>query len=96
MSKTKNIKKTHQKLKKELASKERHVSQDSSFQSIAWRSSVDMLAGIIIGTGGGILFDRYFETPCWGLIIGFFLGSAAGLLNVYRGLCKVGYGFNRK
>lgn len=67
-----------------------------SFKSVAWKASTDMLAAIIVGAGLGIFVDQTFDVYPWGLIVGFLLGSAAGLLNVYRGLCKIGYGFNSK
>ena len=51
-----------------------------------------MIGAIIVGTGGGLACDHFFHTAHWGLIIGFLLGSVTGLLNVYRGLCKIGYG----
>ncbi|MFN7662725.1 MAG: AtpZ/AtpI family protein [Alphaproteobacteria bacterium] len=63
---------------------------------MAWRASTDMLAGIVVGTGAGLLCDHFFHTAHWGLIVGFLMGSTAGLLNVYRSLCKVGYGFRKK
>ncbi len=93
--KIKKLQEKHQRLKKELRVKA-NTPPPPSFKMMAWKSSADMLGAIIVGTGGGLLLDRYLSTPHWGLIIGFFLGSAAGLLNVYRGLCKVGYGFGKK
>ncbi|HCI48297.1 MAG: hypothetical protein A2977_03660 [Alphaproteobacteria bacterium RIFCSPLOWO2_01_FULL_45_8] len=94
--KIKKIQEQHRRLKKEIAPKTETSSHSPSFKSMAWKASSDMVGAIIVGTGGGLLFDRFFHTPHWGLIIGFFLGSAAGLLNVYRGLCRVGYGLGKK
>ena len=39
---------------------------------------------IVIGAGLGVWIDRTFDTSPWGLFVFFFLGLAAGVLNVYR------------
>jgi ATP synthase protein I len=67
-----------------------------SFKGVALKTSTDMLAAIVVGAGLGVAFDKYVDSYPWGLIIGFILGSVAGLLNVYRGLCKIGFGFGSK
>ncbi|MEI8320687.1 MAG: AtpZ/AtpI family protein [Alphaproteobacteria bacterium] len=62
------------------------------FNAMALRASADMIGGIVVGTGLGFLLDRWLNCPHWGLIIGFLLGATAGMLNVYKSLCKAGYG----
>ncbi len=86
----KSFKDRYEKVKKELEPSKKKAPE---FSHMAWRASADMLAGIILGTGLGMAFDRYMGTAHWGLIIGFLMGSMAGMLNVYRSLCKAGYGF---
>jgi ATP synthase protein I len=39
---------------------------------------------LVIGFGGGYLLDNWLGTRPWLSFIGFFLGLAAGILNVYR------------
>ncbi|MBI2835385.1 MAG: AtpZ/AtpI family protein [Acidobacteria bacterium] len=39
---------------------------------------------IVIGAGAGYLFDGWFGTSPWLFLVFFFLGLAAGILNVYR------------
>jgi F0F1-type ATP synthase assembly protein I len=39
---------------------------------------------IVIGFGGGHLLDGWLGTGPWLSFLGFFLGLAAGILNVYR------------
>lgn len=39
---------------------------------------------IVIGFGGGYLLDGWLGTTPWLTFLGFFLGLAAGVLNVYR------------
>lgn len=68
----------------------------ASFNTMAFRASTDMLSAIIVGAGLGFLVDKWLCSAHWGLIIGFILGAIAGLVNVYKSLCKIGYGFNNK
>ena len=67
-----------------------------SFKGVAIKASTDMVSAIIVGAGLGIAIDKYFGWYPWALIVGFLLGSAAGLLNIYRGLCMMGYGLNKR
>lgn len=39
---------------------------------------------IVIGFGGGYMLDNWLGTRPWFSFLGFFLGVAAGILNVYR------------
>jgi len=47
---------------------------------------VELVAGVFVGVGLGLFVDWLFGTSPWGLISLFILGSAAGMLNVYRAL----------
>jgi ATP synthase protein I len=47
---------------------------------------IELVAGVLVGVGLGLFFDWAFGTSPWGLISLFILGSAAGMLNVYRAL----------
>ena len=48
------------------------------------RVGIEMLASLLVGLAIGWLFDRFLGTRPWGLIAFFFVGAAAGVLNVYR------------
>jgi ATP synthase protein I len=39
---------------------------------------------LVIGFAGGYLLDQWLGTKPWLSFLGFFLGLAAGILNVYR------------
>jgi ATP synthase protein I len=58
--------------------------------AIAFRIGTELVAAMIVGVGGGLLFDRWLGTAPWGLIVMFFLGAAAGILNVYRAITGLG------
>ncbi len=51
---------------------------------IAFRAGVEMVAGIAVGAGTGLLFDHWLGTSPWGLVVFSILGWGAGVLNVYR------------
>lgn len=48
------------------------------------RIAVELAAAVVVGTGIGIVLDRWLGTAPWLLILFFLIGSAAGFLNVYR------------
>lgn len=92
----KNLQKRSDDLKKDLVHKKTDQIASPHFGGMALRATSDMVGGIVVGCLLGWAFDKYFHTLHYGLIIGFLIGATAGLLNVYRRLCKVGYGFQHK
>ena len=50
----------------------------------AFRIGVELVAAVVIGVGIGYLVDRTLETSPWGVLVFALLGSAAGMLNVWR------------
>lgn len=57
----------------------------------ALRIGVELVAALAVGVGIGLLLDRWLGTGPWMLVVFFFLGSAAGFLNVYRIVSGYGY-----
>ena len=57
-----------------------------NLQLIAHLSTVGFafVLAIVLGFGGGYLLDGWLGTKPWLSFLGFFLGLAAGILNVYR------------
>ncbi len=51
---------------------------------MAFRLSTEMVAGLVAGGVIGWVIDDLFGTKPWGLLTFFFLGMAAGILNVFR------------
>lgn len=50
----------------------------------AMRVGVELVAALAVGVGIGLLLDRWLGTAPWLLLLFFVLGSAAGILNVFR------------
>lgn len=51
---------------------------------VAIRLSTDLVAAVAVGVFLGWLLDRWLGTSPWLLLLFFFLGVAAGILNVVR------------
>lgn len=45
---------------------------------------LSFVLALILGFGGGYLLDGWLGTTPWLTFLGFFLGLAAGIVNVYR------------
>lgn len=45
---------------------------------------LSFVLAIVIGVAAGVWLDGRFGTKPWGMLIGFAVGVAAGILNVYR------------
>ena len=55
-----------------------------SFMGNAFKLGTELVAAVTVGTIIGFILDSWFDTKPWLIIIFFFLGAAAGLLNVIR------------
>lgn len=60
------------------------VGPPQSGVGMAFALSSHLVAGLLVGGGIGYLLDRWLGTAPWMLVLFFFLGAAAGMLNVYR------------
>ena len=57
---------------------------------MAMRIGVELIAALIVGVGIGLLLDRWLETAPLFLLVFFFLGAGAGIMNVYRAASGLG------
>ncbi len=57
---------------------------------MAFRVGTELVAGLAVGTGIGWLLDQWLGTRPWLMVVFFFVGSAAGMLNVYRTVAGLG------
>tara|TARA_B100000886_G_scaffold338845_1_gene302654 strand:- start:710 stop:994 length:285 start_codon:yes stop_codon:yes gene_type:complete len=70
-----------EKIKKQI---ENDVENRGSFMGSAFKLGTELVAAVVIGTIIGFILDSWFDTKPWLIIIFFFLGTAAGILNVIR------------
>ena len=59
------------------------------FMGNAFKLGTELIAAVIVGTIIGFILDSWFGTKPWLIIIFFFLGAAAGMLNVIRAANKM-------
>ena len=60
-----------------------------SFMGNAFKLGTELVAAVAVGTIIGFILDSWFGTKPWLIIIFFFLGAAAGILNVIRAANKM-------
>ena len=73
------IEKNKLEFNKNFKSKER-----GSFLGNAFKLGTEMVAAVVVGTIIGFILDNWFGTKPWLIIIFFFLGAIAGMLNVIK------------
>ena len=69
------------KLKKQL---DEDVNNKGSFMGSAFKLGTELVAAVAVGTIIGFILDSWFDTKPWLIVIFFFLGAVAGMLNVIR------------
>ena len=55
----------------------------------AFKLSTKLVAAVLVGTIIGFILDNWFDTKPWLIIIFFFVGVVAGILNVIRSAKKL-------
>ena len=59
-------------------------SQNSSSIGAAFKLSTELVSAVAVGTIIGFILDKTFGTKPWLIIIFFFVGVAAGIINVVK------------
>ena len=55
----------------------------------AFKMSTELVAAVVVGTIIGFILDKTFGTKPWLIIIFFFVGVVAGILNVFKSAKKM-------
>ena len=78
--------KTRLKIAKSKIKKEAQLDREKrgSFMGSAFKLGTELVSAVVVGTIIGFILDSWFDTKPWLIIIFFFLGTAAGILNVIR------------
>ncbi len=58
--------------------------------AFAMRIGVEIVAALIVGVGIGLLLDHWLGTKPWFFLLFFVLGAAAGFMNVFRVVGRLG------
>ena len=71
--------------KKEILKKNLNENEKRGlFMGSAFRLGTELVAAVAVGTIIGFILDNWFDTKPWFIIIFFFIGVIAGILNVIR------------
>jgi len=76
--------------KKEILKKS--LNEDNNrglFMGSAFRLGTELVAAVVVGTIIGFILDNWFGTKPWLMIIFFFVGSIAGIMNVIKSAKKM-------
>ena len=78
--------KTRLEIAKSKILKKSKISKQSSSSNLgtAFKMSTEMVAAVVVGTIIGFILDNWFGTKPWLILIFFFVGVIAGILNVFR------------
>ena len=55
----------------------------------AFKMSTELVAAVVVGTIIGFILDEWFGTKPWLILIFFFIGVVAGIMNVIRSAKKM-------
>ena len=69
------------KIKKQVQS---DIEKKGSFMGSAFKLGTELVAAVAVGTIIGFILDSWFDTKPWLIIIFFFLGAAAGMMNIVK------------
>ena len=88
---------TKEKFKTRLEIAKKKLSEDdnknsdkkTSLLGIAFKMSTELVAAVLVGSIIGFIFDSWFGTKPWLILLFFFLGVATGILNVIKSAKKM-------
>ena len=76
--------------KKELFKKSLNENEKRGlFMGSAFRLGTELVAAVVVGTIIGFILDKTFGTKPWLILIFFFVGVAAGIINVVKSAKKM-------
>ena len=68
---------------------EKNKGSNAAYLGKALKISTELVASVVVGTTIGFLFDNWFDTKPLLTICFFFIGVAAGILNVIKSAKKM-------
>ena len=63
--------------------------ESSSSMGAAFKMSTELVAHVVVGTIIGFILDKTFGTKPWLILIFFFVGVIAGIVNVFKSAKKM-------
>ena len=76
--------------KNKIKSKKSSKSEEtSSSMGAAFKMSTELVSAVVVGTIIGFILDNWFGTKPWLILIFFFVGVIAGIMNVFKSAKKM-------
>ena len=63
--------------------------ESNSGMGIAFKMSTELVSAVVVGTIIGFILDNWFGTKPWLILIFFFVGVIAGIMNVFKSAKKM-------
>ena len=63
--------------------------ESSSSMGAAFKMSTELVSAVVVGTIIGFILDNWFGTKPWLILIFFFVGVIAGIMNVVKSAKKM-------
>ncbi len=67
----------------------RSSAESSSSMGTAFKMSTELVSAVVVGTIIGFILDNWFGTKPWLILIFFFVGVIAGIMNVVKSAKKM-------
>ena len=83
--------KTRLKIAKNKTYKDKKSEKENKGSSMgsAFKMSTELVSAVAVGTIIGFILDNWFDTKPWLILIFFFIGVVAGIMNVIRSAKKM-------
>ena len=83
--------KTRLKIAKNKINKSNNIQKNQKTSSFgaAFKMSTELVAAVVVGTIIGFILDNWFGTKPWLILIFFFVGVIAGIMNVFKSAKKM-------
>ena len=83
--------KTRLKIAKNKRKKDKTSDENNKGSSMgaAFKMSTELVSAVVVGTIIGFILDNWFGTKPWFILIFFFIGVVAGILNVIKSAKKM-------
>ena len=63
--------------------------ESKSSMGTAFKMSTELVSAVVVGTIIGFILDNWFGTKPWLILIFFFVGVIAGIMNVFKSAKKM-------
>ena len=82
---------TRLKIAKNKINKNKNIEKNQKTSNFgeAFKLSTELVAAVVVGTIIGFIFDNWFGTKPWLILIFFFVGVIAGIMNVIKSAKKM-------